>query len=52
MNNLFSFPVFEKNDFGQGFINWVKVLLKNQESCVINGGLTTRHFKLGKAKRH
>ena len=30
------------------FIKWVKTLLNNQESCIINGGFTTKYFKLDK----
>ena len=28
----------EKYGFGKNFILWVKILLRYQESCVINGG--------------
>ena len=28
--------------FGKNFILWVKVSLRDQDSCVINGGATTR----------
>ena len=31
--------------FGKMFIKWVKTLLNNQESCIINGGFTTKYFK-------
>ena len=27
---------------------WLKILLKNQESCVLNGGTTTKYFLLGR----
>ena len=27
---------------------WVNILLKDQESCVTNGGKTTKHFLLGR----
>ena len=33
------------------FILWVKILLNDQESCVINGGKTTKYFVLGRAAR-
>ena len=39
----------EKCDFGQNFILSVKVLLKDQESCVINGRKTTEYFLFGRA---
>ena len=32
---------FEKN-----LVRWIKILLKNQESCIINGKITTKYFKL------
>ena len=32
---------FEKN-----LIRWIRMLLKNEESCLINGGITTNYFKL------
>ena len=36
---------FEKYKFKSDFIRWLK-LLKNQESCIINGGQTINYFKL------
>ena len=33
------------------FIKWVKTLLNNQESCIINGGFTTKYFKLNRDTR-
>ena len=33
---------------GNRFLKWVKILLKNQESCIIN---TTKYFKLEKGRR-
>ena len=39
----------EKYGFGQNFILSVKVLLKDQESCVINGRKTTKYFLFGRA---
>ena len=30
------------------FIKWIKTLLNNQELCIINGGVTTKYFKLDK----
>ena len=41
----------EKYGFGKNFILWVKILLRDQESCVINGGTTTKYFPLGKGAR-
>ena len=38
--------VLKKSEFGNNFIKWVNVLSNNQESCVLNGGTTTKYFKL------
>ena len=38
---------FSKN-FGNNFIDWIKILLTIKESCVINSGSTTSYFKLEK----
>ena len=27
-------------------MRWIKLLLKNQDSCIINGEITTKYFKL------
>ena len=32
--------------FGNNLIDWIKILLTNQESYAINGGSTTSYFKL------
>ena len=36
----------EKYDLGKNFILFVKTLLRDQESCVINNGTTTTYFSL------
>ena len=41
----------EKYGFGKNFILWVKILLRDQESCVINGGTTTKYFSLERGAR-
>ena len=38
----------EKYGFGKNFMSLVKILLKNQKSCVLNGGTTTKYFLLGR----
>ena len=40
--------VLKKNGFDNNFIDWIRVLLTNQESCIINSGSNTPYFKLGK----
>ena len=46
-NHLFLITGLEKYGFKDDFIKWIQILIKNQESCVINGGCPTNHFKLG-----
>ena len=46
VNHQFLILVLKKLGFGNTFIKWIQTLLKNQESCVINGGNTTKYFKL------
>ena len=41
----------EKYGFGKNFISWVKILLRNKEPCVLNGGTTTKYFLLGRGAR-
>ena len=38
----------QNNWFGHNFIKWVKILLENQESCIINAGITTSYFNFEK----
>ena len=38
VNDHFLIVILEKIGFGTELIEWIRVLLNNQESCVINGG--------------
>ena len=51
LDHKFLIYALEKYGFGKNFISWVKILLRNQESCVLNGGATTKYFLLGSAGR-
>ena len=51
LDHEFLLFVLKKFGFGKNFIYWIKMLLPNQESCVINGGSTTLYFKLEKGER-
>ena len=51
LDHNFLLTVLEKIGFGKNFISWIKIILANQESCVINGGSTTKYFKLEKSAR-
>ena len=41
----------EHYGFGKDFIEWIKILLKNQESCVRNAGHTIEYFRLERGAR-
>ena len=43
--------VLKKFGFGNDFRKWIQILMKNPESCVINGGKTTPYFKLERGTR-
>ena len=51
LDHDFLLSALKKFGFGENFIHWIKVLLNNQQSCVINGGFTTRYFNLEKGVR-
>ena len=49
LGHSFLLTTLEKFGFGTNFIDWIKIFLNDQESCVINGGVTTQYFKLEKS---
>ena len=51
LNHNFLITALEHYDLGNDFIDWIKILLKNQESCVINGGHTTKYFRFERGAR-
>ena len=51
INHCFLIKVLEKYGFEKDFIKWIKILLQNQESCIVNEGTTTNYFKLEKGSR-
>ena len=48
---FFLITALKKFGFGETFIKWIQILLRNQESCLINGETTTKYFKLQKGTR-
>ena len=46
LDHKFILVILKKIGFGKNFVSWVEALLNNQESCVINRGITTRYFPL------
>ena len=51
VNHQFLILALKRHGFGKMFTKWAKTLLYNQESCIINGGFTTKYFKLDKCTR-
>ena len=48
VDHSFLISTLDRYGFGNVFLKWVKILLKHQESCIINGDNTTKYFKLEK----
>ena len=46
LDHSFLISFLKKFDFGNTFITWIEILLKDKQSCVINGGTTTQYFNL------
>ena len=51
LDHDFLISTLEKYGFDQSFVLWIKISLNDQESCVINGGKTTKYFMLGRGAR-
>ena len=51
LDHSFLLTTLGKFGFGTDFIDWIETFLNYQESCVINGGVTTQYFKLEKSAR-
>ena len=51
VNHHFLIAILEKIGFGTEFIEWIKLLLNNQESCLIDGGKISKYFKLERGTR-
>ena len=51
VNHNFLLKVLKNEGFGHDFLKWISIFLQNQESCLINGGKTTRYVPLKKGAR-
>ena len=51
LDHSFLISVLKKFGFGKNFIIWIEILLKDQQSCVLNGGTITQYLKLERATR-
>ena len=45
-DHKFFLDLLNKIGFGKNFVSWIEALLINQQSCVINSGITARYFSL------
>ena len=50
-NHFFLISVLKRYGLGDDVIKWIKTLLKNQESCVLNDRKTIHYFKLERGTR-
>ena len=48
LSRSFLLTCFKKFGLGHDYIRWVTLLLKSQESCIIDGGIATSYFNLEK----
>jgi hypothetical protein len=51
LNHEFLMQVLAKVGFPEYYIDWIKILLNDQESCVVNDGTSTAYFKLERGAR-
>ena len=51
MDHIFLLAVLKEIGFGNDFIDLIKMLLKDNESCVLNGGVTSKYFSLQRGAR-
>ena len=51
VGHQFLINVLKTSWFEKNLVRWIKILLKNQESCIINGGINTKYFKLERGTR-
>ena len=51
LDHPFLLCALKKFGFGDSFIYWIKILLNDQQSCVINGGFATHYFILKRSAR-
>ena len=51
VSHAFLISVLRKFGFGVNFIQWIRVMLCNQESCVMNNGHSSGYFKIDPGSR-
>ena len=51
VDHNFIFASLKKFGFGDNFIQWVRTIFENSESCIMNNGTSTGYFKLERGTR-
>ena len=51
IDHIFLLACLRKFGFGENFLGWISILLNKNESCVTNGGHTTKYFNLNRGAR-
>ena len=51
VDQYFLLAILEKCGYKENFLRWIETLFSNQESSIINWGITTHYFKLKKVTR-
>ena len=51
LDHSFLLADLQKHGFGERFLKWIHILIKNQESCVVNVGIISKFFSLLKGAR-
>ena len=51
LDHSFLISTLKLYGFGSYFIDWIKILLRKQESCVVNRGVSTKYFELKRGAR-
>ena len=50
-DHSFLSAVLQSYGFRECFLKWIQILVKNQETCILNGGITTKFSSLDRGAR-
>ena len=51
VDHNFIYASFKRFGFGKDFVQWIKTLFKNSQSCVMNNGTSSGYFSLERGTR-
>ena len=51
LDHNFIYTSLKKFGFGKDFVQWIKTLFKNSQSCVMNNGISTGYFTVERGTR-